>query len=38
MAGAESVILHHEVKPVVAKTRASGKTRVQDTLEMPCWA
>lgn len=38
MASAEAVILHQEAKPGVAETRASGKTRVQDTMEMLCWA
>ena len=38
MAGADAAILHQEVKPGVAETRASRRTRVQDTLEMLCWA
>lgn len=38
MASAEAVTLRQEAKPGVAETRASGKTRVQDTIEMLCWA
>lgn len=40
MAGAEAVILYHEVKPEVEEIRASGRTSALDTLEMWCqsWA